>query len=183
MFRYIIYAIFIWQLVAKISSKKVCEKMQNNSTLEKVFLVCKKNADLLRLVGATFDSKVASLRRIRKENLIILKSLLCVLIFIHKWRDLQFKVDSERQIFFEKLFMAILLTLRVFARNLLSGNRRRNTFRISFWCLAWDSNPGFSSNKPTHYLLDLNNDVYCDLRNKSACLNTVLPFNYLLKTI
>ena len=49
--------------------------------------------------------------------------------------------------------MAILFTLRVFARNLLRGNRRRNTFRISFWCLAWDSNRGFSSNKPTHYLL------------------------------
>ena len=74
--------------------------------------------------------------------------------FIHKWRDLQFKVDSERQIFFEKLFMAILFTLRVFAGNLLRGNRRRNIFRISLWCLAWDSNPGFSSNKPTHYLLD-----------------------------
>ena len=55
---------------------------------------------------------------------------------------------------FEKLFMAILFTLRVFARNLLRGNRRRNTFCILFWCLAWDSNPGFSSNKPTHYLLD-----------------------------
>ena len=27
--------------------------------------------------------------------------------FIHEWRDLQFKVDSERQIF-EKLLMAIL---------------------------------------------------------------------------
>ena len=50
--------------------------------------------------------------------------------------------------------MAILYTLRVFARNLLRGNRRKNTFRISFWCLAWGSNPGFSSNKPTHYLLD-----------------------------
>ena len=31
---------------------------------------------------------------------------------------------------------------------------RRNTFRISFRFLTWDSNPGFSSNKPTHYLLD-----------------------------
>ena len=49
----------------------------------------------------------------------------------------------------------ILLTLRVFARNLLRGNRRRNTFfvfRFNIW-------PGtrtlaFSSNKPTHYLLD-----------------------------
>ena len=42
-------------------------------------------------------------------------------------------------------------TLRVFARNLL----------------AWDSNPGFMSNKPTHYLLD-----YGDFQStfhKSVC--------------
>ena len=59
--------------------------------------------------------------------------------------------------FFEKLFMAILFTLRVFVRNLLRRNRRRNTFRISFWCLAWDTNPDFSSNKPTHYPLEHGN--------------------------
>ena len=59
----------------------------------------------------------------------------------------------ERQIF-EKLFMAILFNLRVFGRNLLRGNHRRNTFCILFWCLAWGSNPGFTSNKPTQYLLD-----------------------------
>ena len=54
--------------------------------------------------------------------------------FIHMWWDLQFKDDSEHQIifFFEKLFMAILFTLRVFARNLLRGNRRRNNFRLLF---------------------------------------------------
>ena len=66
------------------------------------------------------------------------------------------EVDSERQFFFfGKLFMAVLFNLlpRVFARNLLRGNRQRNTFRISFW----DSNLGFSFHKPTHYLLD-----YCD---------------------
>ena len=50
--------------------------------------------------------------------------------------------------------MAILFTLGIFAKNLRGGNRRRNSFRILFWRLAWDSNPGFSSNKPTHYLLD-----------------------------
>ena len=38
--------------------------------------------------------------------------VLCV-NFIHKWWDLQFKVDTERQILFEKLFMAILFTFRV----------------------------------------------------------------------
>ena len=73
--------------------------------------------------------------------------------FIHKWRDLQFKVDSERQIFWET-FRGNFINFIAFARNLLRGNWRRNTFRISFWCLAWDSNPGFLSNKPTHYLLD-----------------------------
>ena len=50
--------------------------------------------------------------------------------------------------FFEKLFMAILFILRNFARNLLRGSRRKNTFRISLWCLTWGSNSGFSSNKP-----------------------------------
>ena len=71
--------------------------------------------------------------------------------FIYKWRDLQ-STPNDR--FFEKLFVAILFTLAVFARNLLRGNLRWNTFRISFWCLAWGSNPGFSSNNPKHYLLD-----------------------------
>ena len=36
--------------------------------------------------------------------------VMCVNL-IHKWRDLQFKIDSERQIFFEKLFMPILIIL------------------------------------------------------------------------
>ena len=49
--------------------------------------------------------------------------------FIHKWRDLQFKVDSVDR-FFEKPFMAILFTLRVFTRSLLRGNRQRNIFCI-----------------------------------------------------
>ena len=47
-----------------------------------------------------------------------------------------------------------LFTLRVFARNLLRRNRQSNTFCILVWCLAWHSNSGFSSNKPTHNLLD-----------------------------
>ena len=40
-------------------------------------------------------------------------------------RDLQFKADSKREIF-EKLSMAILFTLRVLARNLMSNSHRRN---------------------------------------------------------
>ena len=48
----------------KISSKKVCERMENNTTLEQVLLVCNWNVELLGLVEATFDYKVASLRKI-----------------------------------------------------------------------------------------------------------------------
>ena len=51
--------------------------------------------------------------------------------FISEWRDLQFNVDSERH-FLRNFFMAGLFTLRVFARNLLRGSRRRNIFHISF---------------------------------------------------
>ena len=79
--------------------------------------------------------------------------MLCVLILYISGGTYSLK-STPNDKFFEKLFMAILFTLRVFARNLLRGNRRRNSFRISFWNLAWDSNPVFSSNKPTHYLLD-----------------------------
>ena len=67
--------VFFFFLVAKIILKKVGEKMENNSTLEQVLLVFNRSNDLLRwLVGETFDYKVASLRRIRKKKLIILKS-------------------------------------------------------------------------------------------------------------
>ena len=73
--------------------------------------------------------------------------------FIYNWQDLQFKEDSEHYTF-EKLFMAILFTLRVFARNLLRESSRINIFIFSFWCLTCDLNSGLTSNKPTHYLLD-----------------------------
>ena len=76
----------------------------------------------------------------------------------------KFKVDSERQ----KLFMAILFALR----HLLKGNRLRNTFRILFWCLAWGSNPGFTSNKPTHYyLLELGDFSTTPARVAGVCNN------------
>ena len=59
----------------EISFKKVCEKMENNSMLKQVLLAFNRNSKLLRLVGATSDSKVASLRKMRKKNWIILKTL------------------------------------------------------------------------------------------------------------
>ena len=91
--------------------------------------------------------------------------MLCVLILYISGGTYSLK-STPNDRFFVKLFMAILFTLRVLARNLLRGNRRRNTFRISFWCLAWDSNPDFSSNKPTHYLLDHGDFQYCVVPTK-----------------
>ena len=78
--------------------------------------------------------------------------------------------------FFEKLFMAILFTLRVFARNLLRENHRRNIFCILFWCLVRGSNPGFTSNKPIHYLLD-----HGDFRTLHLhTTNTTVVWHYLM---
>ena len=42
--------------------------MENNSRLEKFLLECNRNAQLLRLVKANFDCRVASLRRMRKKK-------------------------------------------------------------------------------------------------------------------
>ena len=94
--------------------------------------------------------------RIRIIDLVSHTTYVVCTHFIHKLRDLQSK-STPNDRFFEKIFMALSLTLRVrvFARNLLRGNRQRNAFRILFWCLALDSNPGFSSNKPTHDLRPL----------------------------
>ena len=79
--------------------------------------------------------------------------LCCVCFFLYIRGGTSLK-STPNDRYFDKLFMATFIYSQSFARNLLRGNRRRNTFRICFWCLAWGSNPGFSSNKPTHYLLD-----------------------------
>ena len=39
-------------------------------------------------------------------------------------------------------------------------------FLFSFWCLTWDTNPGFTSNKQTHYLLDYGDYVVTLVYNK-----------------
>ena len=47
--------------------------------------------------------------------------------FIHQWRYLKFDVDYEGQLL-RNFFMAGLFTLKVFIRNLLRVNHRRNIF-------------------------------------------------------
>ena len=63
---------------------------------------------------------------------------------------------TAKNIFLRNFFMASLFTLRVFARNMLKEIAEEIIFffHVSFRCLTWDTNPGFSFNKPTHCLLD-----------------------------
>ena len=64
---------------------------------------------------------------------------------------------------FKKRFMAILFTLKVFARNLLRGSCRRNIFHISFWMTDLGYEPqAFVSNKPTHYILKHGDKIVID---------------------
>ena len=85
--------------------------------------------------------------------------MLCVLILYISSGTYSIK-STPNDRFLRNYFMAGLFTLIVFARNLLRGNRRKNTFRILFWCLAWDSDPGFTSNKPKYYLLDHSGETF-----------------------
>ena len=55
---------------------------------------------------------------------------MCV-YFVRDWRNLQFNVDSERQVL-EKFFHGTFIYSQSFCRNLLSGSRRKNIFHISF---------------------------------------------------
>ena len=52
--------------------------------------------------------------------------------FMQKSQGLQFNVGSVRQIFFEKLFLALLFTLRVFARNLREEIAEEILFKFYF---------------------------------------------------
>ena len=73
--------------------------------------------------------------------------------FIHKRRDLQYKVACERQIFL-KNFSGQFNYSQSFCQKSTERKSPKNTFCILFWCLYWGSNPGFTSNKPTYYLLN-----------------------------
>ena len=66
--------------------------------------------------------------------------------FIREWRDLQFNADSDRQIF-EKLFHGRLI---------YSQRKSPKKYFFSYFVLTRDLEyePGHTSNKPTHFLLD-----------------------------
>ena len=64
--------------------------------------------------------------------------------FIHKWRNLQFKVDSERQIFWET-FNGSFNLLSEFLPEICWEDVTEEIF--SFWCLTWGLNRSFTFNK------------------------------------
>ena len=79
--------------------------------------------------------------------------LSALIVYVSGWTYSLTSTPDDR--FLRNFVMACLFTLRVFARNLLRGDRRRNTFHISF--LMTDlglRTQAFESNKPPHYILD-----------------------------
>ena len=72
--------------------------------------------------------------------------------FLYEWRDLK-SIPNNR--FLRNFSMAILFSLTVFFFFLpdfyLEEDAKEIIFFIfCFWCLNWDTNPGFTTNKPTH---------------------------------
>ena len=74
--------------------------------------------------------------------------------FIREWRDLQFNVDSERQIF-EKLFLGRF----IYSQSFCQKSDEKKSSKKYFSYFIFDDWPGtqthtFASNKPTHNILD-----------------------------
>ena len=74
--------------------------------------------------------------------------------FIREWRDLEFNVASERQVpktLFDVRFILLSEFLpEIYWKEIVEG--------IFFWCLTWDTNLRFTSDKSTYYILDYGDD-------------------------
>ena len=70
--------------------------------------------------------------------------------FIYKSRHLK-STPNDR--FFEKLFMAVLIYSQSFCLKSAARESSKKYFLYFVLILAWGSNPGFTSHKPTHYPL------------------------------
>ena len=75
--------------------------------------------------------------------------------FIREWLDVQFNVDSERQIFFKKICHFRFPLVSEFLPE-ICWEEIAYFFHVSFWWLSWYAKL-FMSNKPSHYLLDYGN--------------------------
>ena len=82
--------------------------------------------------------------------------------FIREWRDLQFNVDSERQIFETG---RLIYSQNFCQKSAERKSPRKYFFHIPFWCLTLDTNSRFISKKPKHYLLDYDDFIH-NLNNR-----------------
>ena len=90
--------------------------------------------------------------------------------FIHKWRDLQFEVDSERQIF------GNFICSHCFCQKSAARKSPKKYFHI------FVSNSGFTSNKPTHYLLDYGDlTIILDWRITAKAIFILMPSWFLFR--
>ena len=76
--------------------------------------------------------------------------------------------------------MAILFTLKIFVRNLLRLSRRKNIFIFLFWCMTWGLNSSLTYSKPTYYLLHYVDSLVIISHNKIFdCVRFIFPLlNY-----
>ena len=117
--------------------KKYFHSNQNHSILHSLTLIAARFDDLLSfwwfiyIIGHYNPS-------VRIINLVSHTTYVVCVIFLYISGGTYSLKSIPNDRFFEKLFMAILFTHRVFARNLLRGNRRKNTF--SYFC--FDDWPG-----------------------------------------
>ena len=65
---------------------------------------------------------------------------------------IQFNVDSEQQIFVKFFHGNLIYCRRFWKKSDESKLPKKYFFYISYWCLTWNMNPGFT----THYRLDYN---------------------------
>ena len=86
-------------------------------------------------------------------------------VVIHKWQDLQFKVDSKRQ---KKLY-ALSFCQQSAERQ--PSRKYSLVFRFVVDGLTWGLKYGFKTNKPTHYLLDYG-------KMKTIFYTILLPVKY-----
>ena len=86
--------------------------------------------------------------------------------FIRVWRDLQFNVDSEQQIF-EKLFSwQFYLLSELLPEFRWAKIAKKKYYR---WTTAMEYEPGFTSNKPEHCLLDYGDFNTCNTTANMPC--------------
>ena len=78
--------------------------------------------------------------------------MLCVLILYISGGTYSLKSTPNERFFWETFHGNFIYSQRFSQKSAERKSPKKYFFCILFWCLAWDSNPGFSSNKPSSNL-------------------------------